>query len=234
MEFFISECFHIFTVKSLLCYFSVLPNWPALPLHFIRSIWTTSQIYLISNYSIFVASATLILRIGLDPSSLFKSLAEFLILFMFYKLFSFSCDFDSVLRVANLGVVGLDFALESGKDDFLLVLFKVVDFEILFHSWILIWELRSFSDDIKKNKKTLARALGRYESYKMFTLLQILFYSLVLLDCLKGNYRKSIILMLIPWTCYFVFLIRNMRMETLSVNYLAFVLVSSFILIFLP
>lgn len=234
MEFFISEFFHIFIAKSLLCYFSVLPNFYSLLFYFIKSIWMTTQIYLISNYSIFIPLAIVIGKISLDFESLYKSFAEFLIFWVFYKLFGFSRDFDSILRVVNLVVVGMDFVLETGNNDFLVVLFKVVDFEILFHSWILIWELRSFSDDIKKNKKTLARALGRYESYKMFTLLQILFYSLILLDCLKGNYRKSIILILIPWTCYFVFLIRNMKMETLSVNYSAFVLVSSFILIFLP
>jgi hypothetical protein len=164
----------------------------------------------------------------------FGFLMQFLVIWVFYKMIGFVRNFETFLRGVNLitAQIGMFFYLQ--EKDFFKVFFKILNFEVLFLSWMLIRELSSFSEDIKNDKKTLARALGRYESYKMFTLLQILFYSLVLLDCISEDRRKAVVLMLIPWTCYFVFLIRNMKMETFSFNYLCFAIISSSLLVAFP
>ncbi|OMJ66933.1 hypothetical protein SteCoe_36054 [Stentor coeruleus] len=106
--------------------------------------------------------------------------------------------------------------------DIPILLFESVNIEILYQAWVLCRELKSFTSDFKEGKETGAILLGRYDSYRVFTLLQIWVYALILLDVFTKSVYRAIPLLFIPWTCYFVFKIRNMKMNTFPVQYFFF------------
>lgn len=233
MNFFLQEFLHCLLVRVLFIYFSALPLreyfWLIITKTCLQSLISYS-VYK-SSPVIFLLSVILSYFKPIPEDSYITIIAEFFYILLFYEKKLFFPQYESISRLLNFFLVILSFLLDSTPADLISVFFQLVNFEVLFHSWLLIQELSTFSLDIRMKKKTFAIALGRYESYKMFTLFQILFYSLVLIDCINNRPLKALIFLLIPWTCYFVFLIRNMKMSSFSLNYFIFSLISSLALI---
>lgn len=233
MNFFLQELLHCCLIRILFIYFSDIAMQADL-----LKILTKTCLQVLLSYSINTSSSILILASvassyflpGPEESSL-KRIIEFAYILVFNEKRLLFPVYESILRLLNFLLIVLSFYFDSPQVDISSVFFSLITFEVLFHSWLLIQELTTFSNDIRTKKKTFAIALGRYESYKMFTLFQILFYSLVLVDCLNNKPLTALIFLLIPWTCYFVFLIRNMKMSSFSLNYFIFSLISSSILI---
>lgn len=233
MNFFLQEFLHCLLVRVLFIYYSPMPI-----LTCFWSIFTKTCLQSLLSYSIYKSSpAFFLLSVILSyvkpaPEDSYTTvIVEFIYLVLFYEKRLLFPQYESVSRLLNFFLIILSFLLESTHPDLVSIFFQLVNFEVLFHSWLLIQELSTFSLDLRMKKKTFAIALGRYESYKMFTLFQILFYSLVLVDCINNKPLKALVFLLIPWTCYFVFLIRNMKMSSFSLNYFIFSLISSLALI---
>lgn len=102
------------------------------------------------------------------------------------------------------------------------VFFDLLNIELVHQSWLLCRELQSFAEDFKKGLKTAAIALGRYDCYRVFALLQVIVFALVAVDILAVCLKKSIILLLLPFTALFIFKIRNMKMENFPSLYFIF------------
>ena len=233
MNFFLQEFLHCSFIRVLSIYFSDINIKTDL-----IKILSKTCLQVLLSYSIVSSSPILILvstalsyyMMNSEESSL-ALVMQFVYILVFYEKRLLFSGYESILRLLNFFLIILTFYFDNPQVNIFSVFFSLINFEVLFHSWLLIQELTTFSNDIKAKKKTFAIALGRYESYKMFTLFQILFYSLVLVDCSNNKPLKALIFLLIPWTCYFVFLIRNMKMSPFSLNYFFFSLISSFILI---
>lgn len=128
----------------------------------------------------------------------------------------------SIFRVIQWILYFFIITSQFESTDIPMLLFESVNIEILYQAWVLCRELKSFSSDFKEGKETGAILLGRYDSYRVFTLLQIWVYALISLDVFTKSVYRAIPLLFIPWTCYFVFKIRNMKMSTFPVQYFFF------------
>ena len=164
--------------------------------------------------------------------SLYKSYQDFLvgvalfavIVLQYHEKVNFTGKV-SILRVVELGLwvlMWVCFITESLKTQ---VWFDLLAIEILHQSWVLCRELSNFAVDFKSKLITGAIILGRYDSYRVFTLLQIFLFSLVFIDALGLCLKRGAPLVLMPWTCHFIFKIRNMKMNHFSSIYFGFCLV---------
>ena len=87
---------------------------------------------------------------------------------------------------------------------------------------MLCRELTTFAIDFKERKRTSAILMGRYDTYRVFTLLQVIVFVLTVIDMLSISFLRGLPLILIPWDGYFIFRIRNMKMHNFPVAYFAF------------